>query len=508
MLTLIVVIMGVMIFIYPPAIFPDPSNGYQVMRSMEMGGGFNRLVSPDQDDISKNTSLFLTWWSPGQYLVPYSIKFLGVNTGQATAIAISLLELSGLFGLYSFFKKIGFTPMITAISLVFIACQQAFITPYIFYNGGEILLFGYAGWFLYGCLVIKKADWKLLVFVLLSGWVGFFCKSSFLWMYAAGMLCLWLRLSAVENMVTISRLIKNGTWLAIPAVISLACIYIFFLSKGENPAAASTGISLNLQTFTFPLGAPLISSFSVDELMHGLVFPAFSPFLSPLLILIILVLLAILSVAIVFCIFKYVPKNNYRLFVLVFYAVAVLFFTTAYIRQLNISYESRHFRILGLLIAPGIIYLISKLKPAYWLCFGVLCTTLMFFNYSYFARAYLFNKNISARGNTGLAQEFISQPALDYILKLDRENCNAIFVFEVPDLPLEIIHNRTITVDPPLTGPMDNDDCTYYGHAGPLYILLPVSDASRTGLFMKLFPGYKFFSHQAIGKDYMMYSAK
>ena len=160
-----------------------------------MGGGFNRLVAPSQDDISQNTAQFLTWWSPGQYLLPYFIKsILGLNTGHATALTVILLELCGLAGFYTFFKKIGFTPNIAALSLVFIICQEAFITPYIFYNGGEILLFGFEGWFLYGCVSIKKPGWQLLLFVLLSGWLGFLCKSSFIWIYAAGLLCIWLRL--------------------------------------------------------------------------------------------------------------------------------------------------------------------------------------------------------------------------------------------------------------------------------------------------------------------------
>jgi len=499
-----------MIFIYPPSIFPDASRGFQVMRSMERGGGFNRLVSPNQYDITKDTAKFLTWWSPGQYLVPYSIKSVpGFNTGQATAIAITLLELSGLMGLYLFFKKIGFTPIIAALSLIFIACQQAFITPFVFYNGGEILLFGFEGWFLYGCVVIKKADWKLLLFVLLSGWIGFFCKSSFLWMYTAGMACLWLRLSSHENRATLPRLLKNGIWIAVPAVVSLACIYIFFLSKGDNPAAASTGLNLSWQTFSFPVAAPLISGFSVDELMHGLLFPTFSPFLSPIHLIIILILIALLSIIILACIVYYVPKNNYRLFVLVFYAVSVLFFSTAYLRQLNISFEARHFRILSLLIAPGIIYLISKLKPAYWLIFGLLCGALAFTNYAFFLRGYRFNKNISARGSSGMAQEFISQPALNEILKLDKQSYNAIFVFVTADLPLEIQHNRAITIDPPLPGAViDYDDYIYNGHAGPLYIVLPQIDTSKAGMFMKFFPDYKGFTQQTLDKGYMLYSAK
>ena len=500
--------MGVMIFVYPPSVFPDASHGFQVMRSMEMGGGFNRLVVPSQDDINKNTSQFLTWWSPGQYLVPYGIKLLGFDTGHAIALAISLLELSGLLGLYLFFKKIGFTPITAAISLMFISCQQAFLTPYIFYNGGEILLFGYAGWFLYGCVTIEKVDWKLLLFVLLTGWLGFFCKSSFLWMYVAGMLCLWLRVSAIQTRVTIPHLIRNGVWITVPAVISLACIYIFFLSKGENPAAVSTGMTLNLQTFSFPLGAPLISDFSVDELMHGLLFPTFSPYLSPVHTLIVLALLAVVSVLLIALIVYYVPKNSYRLFVLVFYTVSIVFFTTVYLRQLNISYESRHFRIIGLLVAPGIVYLISRLRPAYWVVFGALCMLLIALNYSFFVKAYFFNKNISARGNSGIAQEFVSQPALDTILKLDRNNHNAIFVFLSADLPLEIMHNRVITVDPPLTGPVDYDDYLYSGHAGPLYLLLPAKNLAKAQMFIKFFPDYKFSTMQRLDKEFILYSAK
>jgi len=477
---------------------------------MQMGGGFNRLISPNQDDISKNTSQFLTWWSPGQYLVPYFVQTVfGLNTGHATAIVITLMELSGILGLYLFFKKIGFTPIVAALSIVFIACQQAFITPYVFYNGGEILLFGFEGWFLYGCVAIIKLDIRLLLFVLLSGWTGFFCKSSFIWIYAAGLLCFWLRLSAINNKVTIRRLFKNGIWLAIPAITSLACIYIFFLSKGDNPAAASKGLDLGWQTFSFPLGSPLLSGFSIDELMHGMLFPTFTPFLTPVHALLILVLMALASVILIACIVKYVPKNNYRLFVIAFYAISVCFFSIAYLRQLTISYEARHFRIIGLLLAPGIMYLISKFKVSFQIAFGVIFTILAIVNYLFFVKGYIFNKNISARGNSGMAQEFIDQPALNYVMQLDQKNNNAIFVFVSADISLEILHNRVITLDPPPKGAIfDNDDFSYAGHAGPLYILLPSSNSDRTNMFLNFFPGYTSFSEQKLGSKYILYAAK
>jgi len=503
--------MGIGILIYPPSVFPDAAHGFQVMHSMEMGGGFNRLVVPSQDDITKNTSQFLTWWSPGQYLVPYFFKsVVGSNTGHATALSVLLLALSGLAGFYAFFKKAGFTPVIAALSLVFIICQQAFITPYIFYNGGEVLLFGFEGWFLYGCLSIKKTGWQLLLFVLLSGWLGFFCKSSFIWMYAAGLLCIWLRLSAVNNKINIPNSFKTGMWLAVPAVISLACIYVFFLSRGENPAAISAGFKFSWQTFSFPLGSPLISGFSVDEVMHGLLFPAFTPFLTPAHTIIVLLLLAVGSVAMIAVIIRYVPKNDYRLFLMVFYIVSTFFFSWVYLRQLNISYEGRHFRIIGILIIPGMIYLVSKIKPVYRTVFGILCVALAFVNYTFFVKAYTFNKNVSARGPSGMAQEFIDQPSLDYIMNLDKQNKRAIFVFVSADLPLEITHNRAVNIDPIAPGAVvDTDDYSYSGHAGPLYMLLPVKYAgAQAQMFIKFFPGYKGFTQQKLSSGYILYSAK
>jgi hypothetical protein len=67
-------VIGIILFFIPPALFPDPGQGFQVLRSIQFGSGFNNFVSPDQSDISQNYTEFLTWWSPGQYLVPFLFK--------------------------------------------------------------------------------------------------------------------------------------------------------------------------------------------------------------------------------------------------------------------------------------------------------------------------------------------------------------------------------------------------------------------------------------------------
>jgi hypothetical protein len=506
---IVVLILGVILFFIPPALFPDPGMGFQVLRSMQSGSGFNNFVSPDQSDISQNYTEFLTWWAPGQYVVPWFFKLIAnINTGQAIAITVALCELLGLAGLYCFFKKIGFTPFIAAISLVFIICQQAFVVPFVFYNGGEVLLFAFEGWFLYGCIALKKADLKLIFFVLFSGWIGFFFKSSFIWIYIAGLCCLWIRLSV--NKSGIGEWVKKGLWIAIPAVVSLAGIFIFFLSKGQNPTSATNGLKLTAETFSFPLASPILSGFSIDDVVHGLIYHTGKPVFDPAWSVIILITLSVLSLLLIWSITRYVPNNNYRLFIVVFYCLSVLFFGSVYLRQLTISYEARHFRIIGLLIVPGLLYLVSKFKTSYQLVFGLIVVGIGFFSFSYLIKGYHINNSLSAKGVSGIAQPNVDQASLNQIIKLDKQNRNVTFVFISDDIGLEILHNRIITLQPISDSlKIDIDAYRYDGFAGPLYIVLPESyNGPKEKMIMKSFPNYTGWNLSMLSDRYVLYEAK
>jgi len=504
-----ILVMGIVLFIIPPALFPDPANGFQVLRSANLGGGFNNMVAPDQSDISQNYSEYLTWWSPGQYLIPYFFKLiLGITLGQGIAITVTLCTLSGLVGLYYFFRKLGFSEMITSLSLLFIVCQVAFFVPFVYYNGGEILLFSFMGWFLYGCLVIDKPGVKLALFVLLAGWMGFFLKSSFIWMYIAGLCCLWFRLLAGRR--NIGDIIKKGLWVGISALVSLVTIYVVFLSKGRSPASGASGLKLTAETFGFPLASPLLSVFSIDDFVHGLFYHFGPPLFSPGIAMAILLFLALMSILLIMAIIRRSPNNNYRLFIIVFYIVALLFFGFAYLRQLNISYEARHYRVLGILIIPGMMSLLASSRIIYKASFAIICVAIASFSLHYLFIGYSFNHHISAKGPTGIAQPNIDQTALNKLIQLDKENKDAIFVFISNDIGLEITHNRIITL-PPIGDNLkiDMDDYTYEGFAGPLYIVLPETyNGPREKMIMKSFPGYTGFDESMLSKDYVLYSAK
>jgi len=503
-----VFVMGILLFLIPPALFPDPANGFQALRCMHLGGGFNNMVAPDQSDISQDYTEYLTWWSPGQYLVPYFFKLIAaINMGQAIAITVSVSTAIGLAGFYQFFKKVGFSPLIASLSLVFIICQVAFFVPFVYYNGGEILLFAFEGWFLYGCASFDKPGIKVALFVLLAGWAGFFFKSSFVWVYTAGLCCLWIRLCVHRK--GLMEWIKKGLWVGIPAVISMTCIYVFFLSKGQSPASVARGGKLTAETFSFPLASPVLSAFSIDDFVHGLIYHFGPSLFAPGWSVAILFFISLLSFVLLLIIVRRVTNNNYRLFLSMFYVVALLFFGFAYLRQLNISYEARHFRILGILMVPGMIWLVSRSATIVKVFFTLICLGIVSFSVHYLYTGFYINKNISAHGESGIAQPNIDQQSLDRVMQLDKQNKNAVFVFISNDIGLEVLHNRVITL-PVINDDLkiDMDEYTYDGFAGPLFIILPESyNGPKEKMIMKSFKGYAGWNISMLGNDYVLYEA-
>ncbi|WP_295768166.1 hypothetical protein [uncultured Mucilaginibacter sp.] len=509
---LVTFITGAYSFVAPPAIYPDPSWGFQVMRSMEHGGAFNMLVGPDTANIARDSGFFLTWWSPGQYLLPYIFKQLfDVNTGQASVFTSVLCEITGLFGFFAFFKKVGFKPVIAALSVVFIASQLFYYIPFAFYNGGEVIMFAYAGWFLYGCFHFKKVSPLMLLFVLVAGWAGFFSKSSMMLVYAAGLFCMWINMSPQRK--DYAAWIKNGIAISIPFVISVACIYIFFLSRGENPASESSGgFRIIWETFLFPIGSPLLAGFSLDELTHGLIYHPDGPMFSPAVTTILLIAIAAGSVALVWAIVRLVPYRQYIIALVAFYVVFFLFFGQAFVRQLAISYEGRHFRIVGLLIVPGAIYLVDNSRIYFKAAFVFIWIFIAWQSISTLHREYWYNREEGIHGTSGITQQFIDKPTLKYILQADQRQRNAIFVFISADLGLEIQNNRFITIEPIGADVGTNyDDYTFKGHAGPLYILLPSEYETNGGakfIMQKCFPGYKNFEPKKLTSDYTVWIGK
>jgi len=517
--------MGIMAFAVPPGADPDPCWGFLVMHGMEQGNHFNLLITPDPANIAINQSSFLSWWSPGQYLLPYLFKtLLKVDTGHAISLTVISCSLIGLGGFYMLFKHLGFTKWLAAISVAFIATQLFFIMPFVYYTGGEVLLFAFMGWFLYGCFYFKKIRWPVLVFVFLGLLIGFFSKSSVLWMYVAGIACVWMNVSINETLQLQSAInynpigwpgfkkrfkiwLLNGMLLAVPFICAFAIIYIFYLSKGPNPATGTGILLVKPETFGFPLASPMLSAFSIDELFNGLIYQPDRPTISYHWAILILFILVFFSLLFILLISRFSPGKKYLTAIITLYIFGVVFFSYMFLKQAAISYEGRHFRIIGLLAIPGIVYLFFRSKVGRVLFF-IIWIVFIYIGFIFFKGEFKANKQAS-RGNSGISQQLYDEATMREITTIDRAHKDAIFVVMSSDIAAEINNNRVITVDTESITDSDGSKLRYTGKSGPIYILMPgeyVTNGMKEGI-INSFTGYHKFAFKQLSPDYYLYYA-
>jgi hypothetical protein len=501
---LLLIMAGITSLVIPPALGTDSAQGFHVLRSMQLGAHFNCLVSPGERDIARNDTTFLTWWSPGQYCVPQAIHIVTrLDPGKSISLAVWLAEFTGFAGFYFFFRKIGFPPMVTAMSLLFIVFQKATLDPFLYYDGGEVLLFSFQGWFLYGCVCLPVRSYYTILFIVASAFWGFFLKSSFLWMYGAGLFAMVLKNASPPDRY-LKAYLENLLRVSLPAATALAILYLFYISKGESPVQVSAGFRLTLEAFTYPLASPVLSGFSLDEMLNGIIVPTGdSLWISFTIARCLLILGATLGIIFIFLMAKGPSDRNYRIFLIVFYLAALLFFTHAYLFQYDISMEPRHFRILGILLIPGLVSVVWRSSRFWRIGFLVIFlamsvyTTVSSFNGFRIISGY-------AIGKLWIAQPDIDQASLNQLLQLDQRQNNAIFVLVGHAVGLEIRNNRVICLEP-IGDDLKPDTALlhYHGHGAPLYMVLPrYYSGVREKIIFGLFPGYRNFRRRNLSDYY------
>jgi hypothetical protein len=161
-------------------------------------------------------------------------------------------------------------------------------------------------------------------------------------------------------------------------------------------------------------------------------------------------------------------------------------------------------------VVPGVIYLFSQVKKPYSYALCIVWAGIAFTTVFYLVNGYVLNKNKSAHGVSGIAQQNIDQAALNKVIAIDNQVRNATFVFVNKELGLEIAHNRVLGLEPIGNDlKIDMDNYEYDGHAGPLYIVLPDNYAGpKEKLILKSFPDYKGWYGSKLSDKYVMYEAR
>jgi hypothetical protein len=235
----------------PPSMYSDSGWGMLEWRTLASSGHFNTIATPDPADISKDRLEFMTWWSPGQYLIPGVFTVLGLRLGSAFSITAGLSLLCCLLGWIRVLKHFALSPQAATLAVAFLSTFRYSTLPFGIYHGGEILLQGITPWLiLAGCHVPVVSALRAASFAGLAILIGFFAKLIGVLVAGAA-----LTAGSVVALIRLRRITIGMVAGASGAILAAGLLYATWFSRGATPASG-TGWSFQSSNFILALAAP------------------------------------------------------------------------------------------------------------------------------------------------------------------------------------------------------------------------------------------------------------
>jgi hypothetical protein len=376
--TILLLIYFTLLLLFGSTTFADALRGYETLFQYNELGIWNNLSYPA--DIGSDFHYFVSWWSPGQWLLPYLIiKITGIASFQTiqTIIIIPSLLIC-VFGYTLLFKKLGFSSLTRWIAMLCIVSNQLFYWQTLMYYGGDLLLLALFPFFI--LLIIeekKKTIWWYFSFstVLI---LGLLAKNTFVILIICALIFMLSRKGIKQTKLKFHIIVS-----AISTML-IVLFYFLHLKWGETPGSATDTEGYNgipndwLGDLFYSIGSPFgifsrITFFIQKIAGHIGFINAFQ--LIP----------ALISILFVIYLTKK-PVSTYQQLIIRFALPFIGFFCLMFILNQAVSYEMRHFAPVAFLFFPGIIDWMLGLKWKKIMLFAIyfFCLTdLAWFAYSF-----------------------------------------------------------------------------------------------------------------------------
>ena len=443
---------------------------------MQNGTPFNELLTPDPDNISRDTSYFLAWWSPGQYLTPAFFVATGLNLGQAISLTAGVFSVLGILGYFYLYQTLGFSRNIALVSCAIITSTRFFALPFGIYNGGELLLFGAIPWITLismQCIEAKGLQYPLFILVFL---LGSFLKLSFVVCAIAILTSLFIFNYSRTPGVSPLTMILYGAKLILTFITFYLILYATYISKGLTPVSYAWKISSPVTAILFALVGPLYSAFSIGDLINRLLRHPGNPVIHSYdEIIPLLLAFAAITAFLVVRIFRMSPGNLYSSLLFGFLITYVVIFSFFFLTGAPVSYEDRHFRAAGLLLVPGTVQVLGKSSKRIFRLpgFVAIVAFCVYGVISFFVR----NEANISYGNVGVngfTQHIISKEALSLLHDIDTKisRGNNMFYVTSPEIALEVRNNRVLSSHADFESLEALAGRRYHGQVDNLFIVL------------------------------------
>jgi hypothetical protein len=492
----------------PPSLSQDPSQGVMEWRTLVAGGPINSIITPDPADISRDRATLVTWWSPGQYLMPGIFTLLGIRLGTAFTITVGVSLLSCLLGWIQVAKHFALSPRTATLAVLFIATFRYSTIPFGIYSGGEILLQGITPWLiLMGCRVPFISALRAGGLACLAIWIAFFAKLTGVMVASAALFA-----GAVEALVRMRRITAGMVAGAVGAILALGSLYVAWFSRGTTPASG-TGWSFRFGDVFFALAAPwgagiswgdILAAFLRRSVLHGEVatfdarpITGGDPsaivwfFLPPVLVFATVILKG--------WHLRADDANLSRLLVITagFYAVCVLAMSAIFLHGGDVNFEDRHLRAAGTLIFVCVLAVVGRLpqKSVYRFTVGIFCVLMALYGgISLVYRAWSTKQGEIDRYSR-TRQPIVDRQAIEFAkVAFAREGRNSVFVLPSAEIACVFLPGARI-----LSNHVEYESeaiisaRTYRGKVqGRLYVIMPtrIAQSGKGTLLLKEFLDY------------------
>ena len=364
--------------------YSDSGWGFLAWRGTLLGHP-NFAFAPDPANIARDNMGFMSTWSPGQYLIPGLVSFLGVPIGVAIVITVAAASITSVFGWLRVVAAIA--PQTASSGVVLVLLLETFryaTLPFGIYDGGEILIQAATPWIVLAAFRIPQLD--TLNAALLAGGtalLAFLAKLS-------GLIVAGAAFGAVGMLVLFSthRINKGLMGGMCGVLIAFATIYVFFISRGWT-AADGGGWSLRVNQIATAIVFPWLAGVSWTDFMDWILLNPSHPLVNNSDARVWLVL-PFASAASLF-ILSWHPKTllvaTFRNFAITYYLITTLVFIALFSHNAAISLEERHFRPAGMLfLICGYIY-VAVDHPPNWVRYAIvsICCFMSFYGLASFA---------------------------------------------------------------------------------------------------------------------------
>jgi hypothetical protein len=397
----------------------DPGFGLSVWNDMLHGNSFNTFSLPSSTNIAKNQSLFLTWWSPGQYIVPGVLSnVLGISLGNAALWVTLLFSIIGLVGWHVVYRQFEFDKTTIALGIFFIATSRLFTINFLNYTGGELLLFGSQPWTIWLYLKYRSKPLTLFGGLLVLSLICFFFKSAYTIGLAA--LCGCAGLAFLTELLKSRKIFTPSFWTAAAVggcmLCYLALTQFGFINLGTSPIT-STSQPFKITWASFEtLTYPLTHWFSIAEIYPQLLQRIELPWWGHV---IYYFLMFGGFIGLLWIVFQTKFIEARRIFI-GFYIVYCGVFLLLYNKGAEISIEYRHTKIVAYLFLPLLLAEMRRPKFVLELAFLALIMLNTGYGLASFVIKKLEIKNESATGRAGFALRHATPEDLAFIHSVDK----------------------------------------------------------------------------------------